>query len=159
MIKKLFLSLTVFVFLLNCKKAEPIADNSNSYISENKNTNSEPLVDSAAPPGYYEEVKKAITTKYVFVVLTISENTGSSYDQYGMLQIGQPEKKFYVTDIVEEARNISEEEKAKILNQVVSNYLSTSIRANQPKVLKKQIFVYEDYMSASNKRDTYIIAK
>ena len=96
--------------------------------------------------------------KYIFVVLTVIENTGLTYDESGIVHAFQPEKKFSVTDIVEEYDFISDDKKARIQDQVVNNYLtSISAKTSNGKISKKEIFIFDTYKEASEKRNNFLI--
>lgn len=101
---------------------------------------------------------ESINKKYIFVVLTVIENTGLTYDESGIVHAFQPEKKFSVTDIVEEYDFISDDKKARIQDQVVNNYLtSISAKTSNGKISKKEIFIFDTYKEASEKRNNFLI--
>ncbi|MHA3047145.1 hypothetical protein JSO59_007240 [Riemerella anatipestifer] len=150
--KKILIPLSS-VFLLSCE---------NKIIDDTHITKDIPLqktiIDSTALLSYYEQSKEKIEPKFVFVVLTITENTGTTYDEYGNANFFQPEQKYYITDIVEETSLITEETKIRIQDKVVNTYLSSiNAKVNDGKVLSKEIFVFDDYISASQKRNEYLI--
>ena len=150
---KKILILLFLVFLLSCENK--IIDNTHipKDIPHQKS-----IIDSTAPLSYYEQSKEKIESKFVFVVLTITENTGMTYDEYGNANFHQPEQKYYITDIVEETSLITEETKIRIQDKVMNTYLSSiNAKVDDGKVLSKEIFVFDDYVSASQKRNEYLI--
>lgn len=85
--------------------------------------------------------------KFVFVVLSVSEPTeiGADYKKYSQKQI--------VSDI-SEVYNYNEDKKAMLEDEIIQIY---SMRAFSGNVLSKETYSFDNYASASKKRNTYLI--
>lgn len=96
--------------------------------------------------------------KYVFVVLVVSEKTGVSYDNDGVPHPFQPEEKISMTEIVEFQNQLTDEDKLKIEDQVINNYMkSASAMVNKGRIINKELFIFNSYAEASKKRNSYLI--
>ncbi|HHM0730170.1 TPA: hypothetical protein ACRFJD_003209 [Elizabethkingia anophelis] len=57
-----------------------------------------------------------------------------------------------------ETRDVTDEQKAKMEDLMISNYLnSTSAQVYNGRIISKETFVFDTYMDASRKRNTFLV--
>lgn len=84
--------------------------------------------------------------KYVFIRLSVSERPITGIERLNV-----------VSKIVE-TRDVSDEQKAKMEDLMISNYLnSTSAQIYNGRIISKETFVFDTYMDASSKRNTFLV--
>ncbi|HBN6702165.1 TPA: hypothetical protein L3261_001750 [Elizabethkingia anophelis] len=84
--------------------------------------------------------------KYVFIRLSVSEQPITGIERLNV-----------VSKIVE-TRDVSDEQKAKMEDLMISNYLnSTSAQVYNGRIISKETFVFDTYMDASSKRNTFLV--
>lgn len=84
--------------------------------------------------------------KYVFIRLSVSERPITGTERLNV-----------VSKIVE-TRDVSDEQKAKMEDLMISNYLnSTSAQVYNGRIISKETFIFDTYMDASSKRNTFLV--
>lgn len=139
-------SIALITITISCKKkAEPVADNQSPAKIPDSSMNK---VRNTLKEGekYADSIINAMPKKYVFVRLAVSEQ-----------RITETERLNVVSKIIE-LQIITDEEKAKMEDLMITNYLnSSSAQVYGGRVISKETFVFDTYMDASNKRNTYLV--
>ncbi|MFC0428922.1 hypothetical protein [Chryseobacterium scophthalmum] len=92
--------------------------------------------------------KETLTKTYIFVRLVVVE------DKYTRTQ------ELNIVSQIQELQSIDEETKARIEDNIVSQYLNSyGAQVYQGKIIKKEIFVFNNYTEASEKRNSYLISE
>ncbi|WP_419488770.1 hypothetical protein [Chryseobacterium bernardetii] len=96
-----------------------------------------------------QTIKSAsIATQYVFVRLEIEEDKGMRIQQ-GNFVSG-----------IQEIKSLTEDEKARLEDQVLTEYLKSSgAQLFNGRVKKKETFVFSSYKEASAKRNSFLISE
>lgn len=163
LISVIFISLS----LLSCKKEKPtngmfnedgtISDSMMSVVKGHLNDakiSADSIVKSR-PQKVNTEVAEEIKSeesqisnkKFVFVVLKVSEAT----------EIGADYKKYQTKELVSginEISNYDEDAKAMLEDQIIQEYKMGAWSGN---IISKETFAFDNYSSASKKRNTYLI--
>ncbi|SIT13680.1 hypothetical protein SAMN05421786_106159 [Chryseobacterium ureilyticum] len=162
--KKSFLPLLLAVLCLSCENPKPkITTGDDPHIDslltraranakiqfEEIDRKMEAHQDSIDPLRSKQTTTSAsIATQYIFVRLEIEEDKGMKIQQ-GNFVSG-----------IQEIKSLTEDEKARLEDQVLAEYLKSSgAQLFNGRVKKKETFVFSSYKEASAKRNSFLISE
>lgn len=143
-------------------KHQNFVDNYYHYDDDSNNTDS--IIDSAnrvrTEQNYSQREQNQfsyIKKSYIIVHLVVQQNNGRAYDEYGILHYNRPQE-LNVVSSVQEIENVDEITKAKLKDAVISNYLnSMEAKMYQGRIKSAEVFEFDSYIEASDKRSSYLV--
>lgn len=167
--KKLIYPLFILFIYSSCNEKSTTKDTENIRFNKTNYNDSVSYLDSASfnmdsiksdssSNMIYQTNQNTYTkTNYVIVHLVVQQNNGRAYDEYGLLHLDRPQE-LNVVSGVQELENVDETTKAKLKDAVISNYLnSTDAKLYRGKILSAKVFQFDNYLDASEKRNSYLV--